>query len=68
MLQTYSLRQLLKKFSDKGYKAAYGEMKQLHERECFIPMDVLGLTPMERKQALKSLIFLIEKRDGRIKA
>ena len=68
LLQTYSLSKGLKKFGDKGYEAASGEMKQLHDRECFTPINVQDLTPVEQKRALESLIFLVEKRDGCVKA
>ncbi|KAL7575021.1 hypothetical protein ACA910_010834 [Epithemia clementina (nom. ined.)] len=42
-------------------------MKQLHDRVCFIPVDVADLTPSEKARAMESLIFLTEKRDGLIK-
>ena len=66
-IQTYSLIKGLKKFGDKGYDAAFGEMKQLHDREVFRPINVSEMTPLEKKRAMESLIFLVEKRDGRIK-
>ena len=43
-------------------------MKQLHDRECWSPIDVNSMSPTERKKALESLIFLVQKKDGRIKA
>ena len=43
-------------------------MKQLHERNVFEPMHPYKLTKEERSKALKSLMFLTEKKDGRIKA
>ena len=67
-IQTYSLQKGLKKFHDKGYDAANGEMTQLHDRKCFVPINIKNLTQVERRRALESLIFLVEKRDGRIKA
>ena len=67
LLQTYSLAKGLKKFGNKGYAAASGEMKQLHDRGCFTPINVQDLTPVEWKRALESLIFLVEKRDGGVK-
>ena len=67
MVQTYSLKAGIKKFGDKAVKAAAKEMTQLHERNCFKPVDVRTLTEQERKKALESLIFLTEKRDGNIK-
>jgi Reverse transcriptase (RNA-dependent DNA polymerase) len=67
-VETYSLKKGLKHFGTKGYEAAIGEMKQLHERAVFIPVDVNTLTQQEKKRAMDSLIFLVEKRDGRVKA
>ena len=68
LVQTYSLTKGLKVFGDKGTEAAYKEMKQLHDRICFIPINVNGLTTSERKKAMETLTFLTEKRDGTIKA
>ena len=68
MVQTYSLKAGIKEFGDKGVDAAGKEMTQLHERNCFKPVDVSSLSDQEKKRALESLIFLTEKRDGRIKA
>ena len=66
--QVYSLNAGLKKFGAKGKAAAYVEMKQLHDRTCWKPVHIKDLTPAQRKKAMESLIFLTEKRDGRIKA
>ena len=68
LVQTYTLKKGLKKFKKKGYVAAFGEMKQLHDRVCFRPIDPSTMTKSERKKAMETLIFLTEKRDGRIKA
>ena len=43
-------------------------MKQLHDRTCWEPIKVSTMTPTEKAKALESLIFLVEKKDGRIKA
>ena len=66
-LETYSLKQGIKKFGEKGYNAAFGEMLQLHQIKCFRPVGVSEMTNWEKKRALESLIFLVEKRDGRVK-
>lgn len=66
--QTYSLMKGIKKFGDRGTQAAIAEMKQLHDRMCFHPIDINKLPPDARRKAMRSLIFLTEKRDGRIKA
>ena len=67
-LETYNLQKGLAKFGDKGRKAAHKEMKQLHDRVCFRPIDPNTMTDIERKRALESLIFLVEKKSGEIKA
>ena len=66
--QVYSLSKGLKRFGDKGKAAAYLEMKQLHHRLCWKPTHIEGLSESDRRKAMESLIFLTEKRDGRIKA
>ena len=68
MVQTYSLKQGMKKFGDRGKKAAYKEMSQLHKRVVFQPVRVESLTPQERRRAMESLMFLVEKRDKTVKA
>ena len=65
--ETYSLNKGLKKFGERGYEAAFSEMKQLHERGVFAPRDINSLTQQEKRRAMESLIFLAEKRDGSIK-
>jgi hypothetical protein len=67
-IQTYSLNKGMKKFGQKGMDAAIKEMKQLHDRTVFEGIKVSHMTPLERKRAMESLLFLIKKRDGRIKA
>ena len=64
---TYSLKKGIAKFGEEGRASALKEMKQLHDRECFAPIDSKTLTPTEKKRALESLIFLVQKRDGKIK-
>jgi hypothetical protein len=47
----------LKHFGKKGYDAALGEIKQLHDCVVFKPMPVNELTQQEKKGAMESLIF-----------
>ena len=68
MVQTHSLKAGINKFGEKGVEAASKEMTQLHERDCFEPVDVSQLSFEEKRKALDSPIFLTEKRDGLIKA
>ena len=67
-LVTYSLKKGIEKFKDKGYESAKGEMAQLHERNCWKPIKVSGMTASEKRKALESLIFLVEKKSGKIKS
>ena len=68
LLQTYTLNKGIKKFGIEGKRAAYKEMRQLHDRVVFKPVRVESLTDLERQRAMESLIFLTEKRDKQIKA
>ena len=65
--QTYSLKKGIKKFGYKGLYYALAEFKQLNDRTCFRKIDLNKLTSQERRQAMKFLISLTEKRDGIIK-
>ena len=67
-LETYNLRKGIQKFGERGRKAAHKEMKQLHDRVCFRPINPGTMTETERKRALESLIFLTEKKTGEVKA
>ena len=68
LAQTYSLKAALKKFKEKGKDATMDEMKQLDDRNVYYPIKVGDLTQKERKRAMESLLFIVEKRDGRVKA
>jgi hypothetical protein len=67
-LQTYSLKQGIKKFGEQGIEAVHKEMKQIHDRGVFEPIGIEEMTKLERKRAMESLIFLTEKRDETVKA
>jgi hypothetical protein len=62
-----SLKVGLKEWGDKAYAAAESEMKQLHFRNTFKPMQWSKLTDIQRQTVLESHMFLKEKRDGKIK-
>ena len=57
----------LKIFHEKGEEAIMKELKQIHDVEGFVPKHWHELTKEERQAALKYLMYLKEKRDGRIK-
>jgi hypothetical protein len=67
-LQTYSLKQGIKKFGKKGIAATHKEMKQLHDRVVFKSISIEAMTKLEKKRAMESLIFLTDKRDETVKS
>jgi hypothetical protein len=44
------------------------EMSQLDDRVVYAPIDIGKMTFTEKKRAMESLIFLVEKRDLSVKA
>jgi hypothetical protein len=66
--ETFGLKKGLQKFGERGLTAASNEMKQLHQRAVFKPLDVSTLSFDEKRKTMRSLIFLTKKRDGTIKA
>jgi hypothetical protein len=63
----YSLNRGLRKFKVKGEQAVEKELEQLQLNETFAPVEVKDPTPTQKKDALESLMFLKEKRDGYVK-
>jgi hypothetical protein len=55
-IQTFNLSKGLQEFGKRGEHAAMKEMKQLHERMVFEPINIENLTSLERKRAMESLI------------
>ena len=58
-------RKGLQIFQEKGEEAIEKELKQIHNMEGFQPKHSYKLTKEDRVAALKYLIYLKEKRDGR---
>jgi hypothetical protein len=67
IMTQYNLRQGIKKFGDSGKAAVLVELQQLYDRNVMEPVMKSDLTPTERKGALWYLMFLKEKRCGKIK-
>jgi hypothetical protein len=67
-MQAFRLKQGINKFGDKGIQAATDELRQLPEQQVFKPINMDDLTYIEKPRAKESLIFLVEKKDQRIKA
>ena len=57
----------LLKFGEEGREAATKEIKQLHDRKCFEPINIGDLSNNERRKAQVALAYLTQKRYGKIK-
>ena len=68
LIQKYNTKTGFKLFVDKGEKAVTKRLTQIHNMETSVSMYSTKLTKQERVEALLSLKFLVEKRDGRAKA
>ncbi len=66
--QSYSFKAGLKKFGKVGKTAAVTELTQLHTYKTYHPVHAKSLSPAEQKQALSSLMNIVEKRNGRVRA
>ena len=63
-----SLKQGLRAWKDKAVEAVRKEMQQMHDKKVYDPVDHTTMTRQEKLAALRSIIFLKQKRCGRIKA
>ncbi len=61
------MKQGIKKLGDDGKESVLVELQQLYDQKVMSPADKYDLTAKERKGALRYLLFLKEKRCGRIK-
>ena len=62
-----SLQVATNKFGKPAEDAAFKEMKQLHDRIAFNPLNVASMMHKERRKALESLVFVKEKHDESLK-
>jgi hypothetical protein len=67
-IQSYNLNKGIKKFGQCTKATAFKEMKQSHDCIVFKAIDLNDLIELEHKREMESLIFIVEKKDGMIKA
>jgi hypothetical protein len=67
LMTQYNLNPGLRKFGDKGAKAAMDKLTQLHIMDTWTAMDPLKITQEDHMGALSLLLFLKEKCTGKIK-
>ena len=58
----YSLKQRIAKFGEAAKQAAIKEMKQLHDRECFMPINPKTMSTTEKNVYWNHLPFLQKRR------
>lgn len=62
-----TLKKAIKAFGEAGMEAVLMELKQLHDRKVMEPRDPDALTAEEKRAALQYLMFLKQKKSGKIK-
>ncbi|VEU38525.1 unnamed protein product [Pseudo-nitzschia multistriata] len=67
LLTQYGMKQGIKIFGERGLQAVKTELQQLHDREVVEPVPAKELTADQKAKALAYLMFLKEKRCGKIK-
>lgn len=67
-LTTMSVRVGIKKHGQAAMKSLFEELKQLHDKGVFEAVDSEDLSEEQTKGILRTLIFMKEKRDGRLKS
>jgi hypothetical protein len=67
LMTQYNLKPGLRKFGEKGAKAAMDELTQLHIMDTWMAMDPSKITQEDCMRALSLLLFLKEKQTGKIK-
>jgi hypothetical protein len=67
LMTQYNLKPGLRKFGEKGAKAAIDKLTQLHIMDTWTVMDPSKITREDRMRALSLLLFLKENQTGKIK-
>ena len=67
-LTTMSVRVGINKHGTKAMLSLFEEFQQLFDKEVFEPMDPENLSIEQKRRILRTLIFMKEKRDGRLKS
>ena len=68
LVQQYNLKKEMELFGDRAKEATKNELQGIHNFGTYIPVMPKELTKEEKTKALYALMFIVEKRDGRVKA
>ena len=67
LAEMFIMQKGLAKFGEDGVVAAKKEVSQMHHRVCFKAIVINKLTQQERRRAMEGLMFLSEKKTGKVK-
>ena len=67
LIENFNMKKGVDIFGDRSKTAVMKELQKIHDMNTYKPMDMYTLTFQERKDALDSLIFIIEERNGETK-
>jgi hypothetical protein len=67
VMTQFNIHRGIKEFGNDGVIAVLWELQQLHDRGVLRPVEASSLSYEDRQSALAHLMFLKQKRDGRIK-
>ena len=67
LLTQYNLKAGLKQFGEKGIAAVKGKLTKIHVMDTWVPEDPTMLSRAEKVKAISSLMFLKEKKSGKVK-
>ena len=68
MAEHFSLKKGIWLFGDKAEDATTTELRTIHDMCTYEPLDAFKLIRDEKRDALESLLFITEKRGGRVKS
>ena len=68
LVQQYNLKKGMELFGDRAEAATTKELQSIHDFGTYEPQDAKLLSREERLRALSALMFIVEKRNGDIKA
>ena len=64
MAEHFFLKKGIKLFGDKAEAATATELRAIHDMGTYEPLDASKLTREDKRDALESLLFITEKKDG----
>ena len=67
VLQQMHVNKAIKRYGEKAESAGKKEMRQIHERSGFSPLQFETLSEKDLEAAIEEILLIEEKRDGTLK-